>query len=123
MIIADERYGAEMVTTKGKIYAFDSVECLTAHQLESRVAPETVHSLWVVDFQDPPNLVEVREAFFLHSRDISSPMGLNLTAFGPGISQQAVRHAFFGDILDWDDVQGLVRQHILDVATDSMQSM
>ncbi len=123
MIIADERYGAEMVTTKGKIYTFDSVECLAAHQLESRVAPETIHSLWVVDFQDPPNLVEVREAFFLHSRDLSSPMGLNLTAFGPEISQQAVRHAFFGDILDWEGVQGLVRQHILEVTADSMQSL
>ena len=108
MTIADERYGAELVTTTGKVYVFDSIECLAAHQLEERVAEEAVHSLWVVDFQAPPKLVAVPDAFFLHSRDLRSPMGANLTAFGPGITQQAVTHSFFGEILDWPGVLGLV---------------
>ncbi len=108
MTIAHEQYGAELVTTKGKVYLFDSIECLAAHQLEERVAADDVHSLWVVDFQDPPNLITVSDAFFLHSRDLRSPMGANLTAFGPGITQQAVTHSFFGEILDWNDVLGLV---------------
>ena len=108
MTLADERYGAELVTRTGKIYRFDSIECLAAHQLEGRVAASDVHSLWVVDFQDPPTLVATEAAFFLHSRDLRSPMGANLTAFGPGIGQQAVSHAFYGEILDWDGVMALV---------------
>jgi copper chaperone NosL len=123
MTLSDERYGAELVTKKGKVYVFDSIECLAAYQLEGRVTPAETHSLWVVDFQDPPNLVEVSEAFFLHSRDLHSPMGLNLTAFGPGIGQQAVEHAFYGDILDWDGVLRLVQTNGLGEApeADSMQ--
>ncbi len=108
MTITDERYGAEVVTTKGKVYVFDAIECLAAHQLEGRVAEADVHTLLVVDFENPPTLVPVDEAFFLHSRDLRSPMGLNLTAFGPGIGRQAVSHAFYGDILDWNGVLGLV---------------
>lgn len=109
MTLMDEQYGAQLVTMKGKTYTFDSIECLAAHQLEERIAPDDVHSLWVVDFQDPPNLVPLDQAFFLHSRDLPSPMGMNLTSFGPGIQQQAVQHSFYGDILDWDGVLDLVR--------------
>ena len=28
MMVMDKRYGAELVTDKGKIYFFDSIECL-----------------------------------------------------------------------------------------------
>ena len=28
MTIVDPRYGAELVTTKGKVYKYDAVECL-----------------------------------------------------------------------------------------------
>ena len=113
MTISDGRYGAELVTKKGKVYVFDSVECLASHQLEAHVAPSEVHSLWVVDFQAPPNLVEVSDAFFLHSRDLRSPMGLNLTSFGPDIQQQAVKHSFYGEILDWNGVLELVQTNML----------
>lgn len=108
MGIADEQYGAEVVTTTGKIFTYDSIECMASHQIEGHVAAEDVHSRWVVDFQDPPNLISIDTAFFLHSKDLRSPMGLNLTAFGPGITQQAVEHSFFGDILDWQGVLDVV---------------
>ena len=123
MSLSDERYGAELVTKKGKVYVFDSIECLAAHQLDESIAEDDVHSLWVVDFQAPPNLVTVDDAFFLHSRDLRSPMGLNLTSFGPDITQQAVEHAFYGEILDWDGVLGLVQANRMNDApgADSMQ--
>jgi len=31
MIIADPRFGAEVITKTGKVYKFDSVECMVAH--------------------------------------------------------------------------------------------
>ncbi len=109
MTLSDERYGAELVTKKGKVYPFDAIECLAAHQLEGRVAAEDVHTLWVVDFENPPHLIQTDEAFFLHSRDLRSPMGMNLTAFGPGIRREAVLHAFYGEVLDWPQVLDLVQ--------------
>jgi copper chaperone NosL len=117
MLISQDQYGAELVTTKGKIFKFDSIECLAAHQIEGRVDSEDVHSLWVVDFNNPPHLLPLDEAFFLHSRDLRSPMGLNLTAFGPGIQQSAVLHAFYGEIIDWPQVLDLVRTNPTDHGT------
>lgn len=108
MGLANDQYGAELVTTKGKTYAFDSIECMAAHLVEERTTTDDVHSLWVVDFQHPPNLIAVDDAILLHSRDLRSPMGMNLTAFGPGITQQAVEHSFYGDVLEWRGVVDLV---------------
>ena len=31
MMVMDKRYGAELVTDKGKIYFFDSIECLVGY--------------------------------------------------------------------------------------------
>lgn len=109
MTIMDEGYGAELVTRTGKTYVFDSIECLASFYLEEQVPHEEVHSMWVTDFQDPPTLIPVEEAFYLHSRDLPSPMGMNLTAFSDAIRRDAVTNSFYGELLDWQGVLDLVR--------------
>lgn len=109
MTIADERYGAELVTGTGKIYKFDSIECLAGFLQEDGVAEDEVHSLWVTDFSSPTGLVPADEAFYLHSTNLRSPMGMNLTAFGGGITREAVRDSFGGEVLSWQDVRQKVR--------------
>lgn len=110
MTIVDEGYGAELVTETSKVYVFDSIECLAGFYLEESVAHDDVHSMWVTDFQNPPTLIAVEDAFFLHSRDLPSPMGMNLTAFSDAIRRDAVTNSFYGDILDWEGVLMLVAQ-------------
>lgn len=117
MTLSDEQYGSQLVTSKGKRFTFDSVECLAAHLATVGLSTDEIHSLWVVDFENPPQLTPVEEVFFLHSQDLPSPMGMNLTAFGPGITQQAVEHSFFGNILDWQGVDSLVRVNMLGDST------
>jgi copper chaperone NosL len=110
MTISDERYGAELVTETGKVYPFDSVECLAAYAADH---PELdVHSRWVTDFRDPTRLIPVEAAFFLHSPTLRSPMGMNLTAFGDRISEDSVLNAFSGEILDWAGVVSLVARGV-----------
>jgi nitrous oxidase accessory protein len=110
MTITDERYGAELVMRTGKVLKFDSIECLAGYFLERADTPN-IHSIWVTAFNDPPTLVRVQDAFFLESRDLRSPMSRNLTAFGAGITRNAVRNSFFGQILTWDDVLDRVRSN------------
>ncbi len=119
MTVSDERYGGKIVTAKGKVYPFDSVECLSAFRLSGRISDENFQSSWVADFADAPNLIPTDSAFYLHSRDLPSPMGMDLTAFGKGISRQAVLHAFHGNVLDWSGVDSLVRLNMLSDSTGS----
>lgn len=108
MTILDERYGSELVNSNGKVYRFDSIECLASHVGTAEFDGRHVHSLWVADFGKPGTLVEVDEATILHSENIVSPMGMNLAAFGPMMDPQKAVNAFGGTTIEWDEVVSLV---------------
>ena len=109
MTITDERYGSELVMETGRVYKFDSIECLAAFHL-SEVDTSRVHSIWVTDFRNPGSLIRAEEAFFLRSPTLRSPMGMNLTAFGPDMDPVAAQNSFGGQALAWPAVLELVRQ-------------
>ncbi len=108
MTVADARYATELITRTGKVHTFDSVECLAAFFLEQEA--DEVASLWVTDFHAPSRMVRAEDAFFLRSKDLKSPMGMDLTAFGDGIEPEAVLNAFMGEVLDWSGVLDVIRR-------------
>src|SRR5688572_4321047 len=65
MTVVDKKFGAEIVTTKGKVYKFDDVNCLinflNSEDIEER---EIAHRL-VIDFATPEKLIPAEHAFFL----------------------------------------------------------
>jgi copper chaperone NosL len=107
MTVDASGHGAELVTRTGKIYAFDSAECLANYLLRS-VEDEVVHSTWVTDFSNPGELVETGDAYFLVSNTLKSPMGLGITAFARAEDRDGAVHSFGGVAMDWAAVQQLV---------------
>ncbi|HEX6133547.1 MAG TPA: nitrous oxide reductase accessory protein NosL [Longimicrobiales bacterium] len=108
MVIADERYGAELVTTKGRVLKFDSIECLADYVLREMDSTD-IHSLWVTGFRNPGELIRIEDAIFLHSPALRSPMGADLTAFDAAdTNAAAVVSEFGGEVLDWDGVLQLI---------------
>jgi len=107
MGVVDEGHAAELVTRTGRVYAFDSVECLASY-LESLDDPGVVHSAWVTDFSNPPDLIPAEDAFFLLSPTLTSPMGMGLTAFGRVEDRDGAVHAFGGGPLSWEGVRATV---------------
>lgn len=109
MTIVDPRYGAELVTKKGKVYKYDAVECLINSVYMDKIAePENIHSLWVINFSSPGNLQKAEGCFFLHSRQLSSPMGMFLTAFGTKSSAEKARADYGGEIWNWEETISFV---------------
>ncbi len=115
MTITDQRFGAELVTKKGKVYKFDSIECLVGFLLDGQVPEEEVHSLWVTDFAKPPTLIRAEDALYLHGENVRSPMGMNLAAFSDRAGLDAVREQMGGEVLGWEEVLELVRTKRPDV--------
>lgn len=107
MGVVDEGHAAELVTRTGRAYAFDSIECMASY-LASLDDPSQVHSVWVTDFSNPPDLVRADDAFFLLSPTLTSPMGMGLTAFGRVEDRDGAVHAFGGGPLSWDGVRATV---------------
>lgn len=105
MVIVDARFGAELVTRTGKVYTFDSVECL-AHHAAAQPDSAAVFARLVTDYGRPGRLVPVEEVFFIRSEALQSPMGGHLAAFGSGTTRRAALDAYGGRVLDWQAVRG-----------------
>ncbi len=73
MEVTDERFGAQVTTSTGKVHVFDSVECLAGYL--ASMDPATVSGAWVHDVEDPGNWVEVATAGYLVDALLHPPMG------------------------------------------------
>ena len=107
MTVTDPRYGAELITEKGKVLAFDSIECLASYYAQAAgrgAAPRA----WVSDFQHPGTLIPADSARYLRGGP-SSPMALNVLAVSPAASTDDLRRQLGGgDVMTWSAVLELV---------------
>lgn len=78
MMISDPRFGAELVTRKGKIYKYDAIECMVDDMLQN--GEDHYAYILVTEFATPGTLVDARNMQYLISQRLPSPMGGNLTA-------------------------------------------
>jgi copper chaperone NosL len=76
MIISDERFAAALVTSTGDALKFDDIGCLVEHEA-GQLRPDVAY--WVRDSQSGAWL-NAREAIFVHSPSVVSPMGYGLAA-------------------------------------------
>ena len=80
MIISDERFAAAVVTATGEAFKFDDIGCVIEHETD-QIRPDVAY--WVRDFRSREWL-NAREATFVHSASIASPMGFGLAAMMAG---------------------------------------
>ena len=81
MLITDHRFGSELITPKGKVFKFDSIECLVQYsQMPNNYDSENT-AVYVTSMLEPDVLFDAKKAMFVISDEISSPMGANLAAF------------------------------------------
>tara|TARA_B100000959_G_scaffold279707_1_gene340343 strand:+ start:1152 stop:1604 length:453 start_codon:yes stop_codon:yes gene_type:complete len=78
MLIVDKKHGGKIVTSKGKTYKFDSIECMIGFVADFEKFP--IQKVSVIDYNDPGVLIDANQATFLKSKNIPSPMGAFLSA-------------------------------------------
>jgi copper chaperone NosL len=108
MTISDERYGAELVTKKGRVYKYDSIECMAEEMSRDGFDAAGVKFALTVDYAEPQRLVDARTSVYLHSPTLRSPMGMNLTSFAERPKAEAVAEQHPGELLAFDEVLVLV---------------
>ncbi|HOJ07428.1 MAG TPA: nitrous oxide reductase accessory protein NosL [Ignavibacteriaceae bacterium] len=110
MLVMDKRYGSEMVTDKGKIYFFDSIECLVGYLENQKMTKADYHSLWVSNYSDPGNIIDAEKAIYLKNDSLRSPMGLNVLAVENEAQLGPILQEFGGTKLKFKDLSELVRE-------------
>ena len=104
MTVVDKTHAAEYVTKKGKAYMFDAVECMV-RDINKNGNEENMAFLLVADYGNPGELVNAKEATFLISENIKSPMGANLSAFSSNELAQATQEEYGGELYNWEQLK------------------
>jgi copper chaperone NosL len=104
MTMVDQKFGAEVVTSKGKIFKFDDVNCLLSFLNEGQVKKEYIAHCVITDFSHPGAFIDVKSARYLKSVQISSPMASNIAAFEQQIDLDSYNEAWHGVELTWDQL-------------------
>ena len=102
MTIVDKIHGAELVTTKGKVYTYDAIECMTA-ALKKETKSEMAFIL-VNHYESPEQLIDAKEAIYLFSKELPSPMGGFLTAFKTQDAAQKALQQYDGELYSWEQL-------------------
>ena len=105
MGVADNRFGAELITKKGKVFKFDDMHCLIEFNKENTVAKDQIKSILFVDFEEPHDFIEAGNVFLLKSADLRSPMGSNIAAYKSEASLKESQAKVGGEEIKWSSLE------------------
>ncbi len=102
MTIVDQQHAAQYVSNKGKQFKFDAIECMVNAIAEK--GSEDIELFLVADYQVPGSMINAKEATYLISKEIKSPMGANLSGFASKEKALVTQKDSGGDIYTWQEL-------------------
>jgi copper chaperone NosL len=105
MTLSDNKFGAEIVTRKGKVFKFDDLNCMLDHYHKEIGNDQDVAYVLVTDFANPGTLIDARNCFYLKSERIKTPMASNVAAFQDEPSAKKYKGQFSAILLSWGEIQ------------------
>jgi len=108
MIISDPRFGAQLVTNKGKAFKFDDISCFWKYKNQQRLSDNDLSHQLVIDYNQPKKLIEVNNACILKSDAIKSPMASKLAAIGQEKDCLKLQHKWQASRHSWAESAALI---------------
>ena len=105
MTIMDDKFGTELVTSKGKVFKFDSIECMLDFIKDApSVYLDAGNQVFLTDMLQPGSFIDARQAIYVHDETLQSPMGGNLAAFRTRLLAQRSRTGAGVKFYTWDEL-------------------
>ena len=104
MTVSDNRFGAEIITTKGKVYKFDDMHCLLSFLREKTIDSSNIKNIYFTNFCADHQLINEKKSVLLQSEILHSPMGGNIAAFDNADSLQKIQQQFHGNNITWNEL-------------------
>ena len=109
MTLADRRFGAEVVTKRGRSLSFDDAGCAAIDLATDATPAAEVSSVWVIDYTHPGILIAADSALFVRSSAFHTPMGSGVVATPSSAAATALVRETGGVVLTWDQVLAAAR--------------
>jgi copper chaperone NosL len=104
MTISDNRYGAEIITRKGKVYKFDDSHCLLSFIHSGTVEKKNIDKVYFTDFTDKHGLIRAEDAMLLQGDFFRGPMNGHIAAFGNIDSMRKMAEQYNGTVVNWQQL-------------------
>lgn len=104
MIISDPKFGYQLVTTKGKVYVFDDLNCFWNFRIEQGFKDKQIAHSVVYLYDQPQNYVAVTEAYFVKADAIRSPMASGFAAFSSKAAADSLQIAWQAMPFSWEEI-------------------
>jgi copper chaperone NosL len=104
MTISDKKFGCEFITGKGKVYKFDSIECLIQYIQSNHFIQDQSAKILVSNYLGSDRFIEARSASYLQSDNLQIPMGRGLAAFEKKEEMEKVKQQVSGQYYTWDEL-------------------
>lgn len=105
MTIIDQQFATEAVTDKGKVYKFDDLLCMVNYLNAEENAKVNFKHIVVNDYEKSEDFIPVKEATFIKSDIIKSPMAGNIAAFkNPEIAEAFGHETPTHEVISWKDL-------------------
>jgi copper chaperone NosL len=101
MTVSDNRYGGEILTTKGKVYKFDDEKCLSSFIDSRELDIKEIRDVYFTDFSGGHHLIKSGDAMLLQSDAFSGPMNGNTVAFSNRDSLKKYEQLYHGRPQTW----------------------
>jgi copper chaperone NosL len=102
MTYADIRFGAECITTKGKVYKFDDLSCMKAFSSSNNTM--VIDRWYINDYNGNNVLIDATKAWYVLHETIKSPMNGNTAAFAQQHEAEKFAASFAGKISTWEEI-------------------
>ena len=104
MTIVDNKFGAELITNKCKVYKFDAAECLIHYIHQGKLNLNDISDFLVTDASKPGEFINAKKAWYLISENFPSPMGAGLSAYTSQNDAGSFRDKYTGVIMNWEGI-------------------
>jgi copper chaperone NosL len=103
MTLMDPKFGAEIVTKKGKVYKFDDVNCMLGFYHSDFEEQQNIAHLLVINFAKPTELIDATNSWYLKSELIKSPMASGIAAFAAEEEYVSYKKEWKAILMSWGE--------------------
>ncbi len=101
MTISDNKYGAEILTKKGRAFKYDDSKCLFSEISEGGIKMDNIKDIYFTDFCNGHALIKSQNSFYLKSDQLKTPMGGDIAAFSSRDSLKFYATQLGGEEVTW----------------------